>query len=74
MQIPNRTVLSSTSFLFQARPSLHLTHVAFSPNGEEVLLNYSGEHIYLMDVAQGALHFFMYVCGQFCCCNRLYSY
>ncbi|CAM8942425.1 unnamed protein product [Rhodiola kirilowii] len=35
-----------------ARPSLHLTHVAFSPNGEEVLLNYSGEHVYLMDVAR----------------------
>lgn len=32
------------------RPSLHLTHVAFSPDGEEVLLNYSGEHVYLMDV------------------------
>ncbi|KAK9271061.1 hypothetical protein L1049_026650 [Liquidambar formosana] len=32
------------------RPSLHLTHVSFSPNGEEVLLNYSGEHVYLMDV------------------------
>ncbi|XP_060199010.1 protein ALTERED SEED GERMINATION 2 isoform X3 [Lycium barbarum] len=32
------------------RTSLHLTHVAFSPNGEEVLLSYSGEHVYLMDV------------------------
>ncbi|XP_050377111.1 protein ALTERED SEED GERMINATION 2 isoform X2 [Argentina anserina] len=30
--------------------SLHLTHVAFSPDGEEVLLNYSGEHVYLMNV------------------------
>ncbi|CAH9129903.1 unnamed protein product [Cuscuta epithymum] len=30
--------------------SLLLTHVAFSPNGEEVLLSYSGEHVYLMDV------------------------
>ncbi|KAK1554014.1 hypothetical protein Q3G72_006646 [Acer saccharum] len=30
--------------------SVHLTHVAFSPNGEEVLLSYSGEHVYLMDV------------------------
>lgn len=30
--------------------SLHLTHVTFSPNGEEVLLSYSGEHVYLMDV------------------------
>ncbi|XP_052191448.1 protein ALTERED SEED GERMINATION 2 [Diospyros lotus] len=30
--------------------SLHLTHVTFSPNGEEVLMSYSGEHVYLMDV------------------------
>ncbi|KAM7514516.1 hypothetical protein LguiA_004099 [Lonicera macranthoides] len=30
--------------------SWHLTHVAFSPDGEEVLINYSGEHAYLMDV------------------------
>ncbi|XP_057974585.1 protein ALTERED SEED GERMINATION 2 isoform X2 [Malania oleifera] len=29
---------------------LHLTHVTFSPSGEEVLLSYSGEHVYLMDV------------------------
>ncbi|KZV43363.1 WD and tetratricopeptide repeats protein 1 [Dorcoceras hygrometricum] len=29
--------------------SLHLTHVTFSPNGEEILLSYSGEHVYLMD-------------------------
>ncbi|KAL3830395.1 hypothetical protein ACJIZ3_019197 [Penstemon smallii] len=33
-----------------SRSSLHLTHVTFSPNGEEVLLSYSGEHVYLMDV------------------------
>ncbi|MCO5581572.1 hypothetical protein L7F22_035460 [Adiantum nelumboides] len=32
------------------RSSLHLTHVTFSPNGLEVLLSYSGEHVYLMDV------------------------
>ncbi|KAJ6954648.1 hypothetical protein NC652_006174 [Populus alba x Populus x berolinensis] len=30
--------------------SLHLTHVRFSPNGDEVLLSYSGEHVYLMNV------------------------
>uniref|UniRef100_A0A6N2LZ32 Uncharacterized protein n=1 Tax=Salix viminalis TaxID=40686 RepID=A0A6N2LZ32_SALVM len=30
--------------------SLHLTHVTFSPNGDEVLLSYSGEHVYLMNV------------------------
>lgn len=37
----------------QGRSSMHLTHVAFSPNGEEVLLSYSGEHVYLMDVNPG---------------------
>ena len=37
----------------QNRPSLHLTHVTFSPNGCEVLLSYSGEHVYLMDVNFG---------------------
>lgn len=40
----------------QVRSSLHLTHVAFSPNGEEVLLSYSGEHVYLMDVDHGILN------------------
>ncbi|CAI9116186.1 OLC1v1017273C2 [Oldenlandia corymbosa var. corymbosa] len=34
----------------RGRSSLHLTHVTFSPNSEEVLLSYSGEHVYLMDV------------------------
>ncbi|GKV09451.1 hypothetical protein SLEP1_g20950 [Rubroshorea leprosula] len=29
---------------------MQLTHVTFSPSGEEVLLSYSGEHVYLMDV------------------------
>ncbi|GMH00218.1 hypothetical protein Nepgr_002057 [Nepenthes gracilis] len=36
----------------RGRSSLHLTHVTFSPNGEEVLISYSGEHVYLMDVKQ----------------------
>ncbi|KAK8971352.1 hypothetical protein KSP40_PGU010050 [Platanthera guangdongensis] len=35
------------------RSSLHLTHVAFSPYGDELLLSYSGEHTYLMDVSLG---------------------
>ncbi|KAG0487038.1 hypothetical protein HPP92_009133 [Vanilla planifolia] len=35
------------------RSSLHLTHVTFSPNGDELLLSYSGEHAYLMDVNHG---------------------
>ncbi|XVE55581.1 hypothetical protein DITRI_Ditri03aG0170500 [Diplodiscus trichospermus] len=34
----------------RGRSSLHLTHVTFSPDGEEVLLSYSGEHVYLMDI------------------------
>ncbi len=38
---------------FQGRQGLHLTHVKFSPNGEEILLNYGGEHVYLMDVDHG---------------------
>lgn len=47
----------------QGRSSLHMTHVAFSPNGEEVLLSYSGEHVYLMDVNPGMqlrLYSFLY--------------
>ncbi|EPS64348.1 hypothetical protein M569_10433 [Genlisea aurea] len=36
--------------------SLHLTHVAFSPNGEEVLLSYSGEYVYLMDATASTNH------------------
>ncbi|XVF36615.1 hypothetical protein REPUB_Repub19eG0072400 [Reevesia pubescens] len=41
----------------RVRSSLNLTHVTFSPNGEEVLLSYSGEHVYLMDInhASGSL-------------------
>ncbi|WRX29900.1 WD40 repeat - like 10 [Theobroma cacao] len=38
----------------RGRSSLHLTHVTFSPNGEEVLLSYGGEHVYLMDVNHAA--------------------
>ncbi|MBA0567729.1 hypothetical protein Golob_005272 [Gossypium lobatum] len=39
----------------RGRSSLHLTHVTFSPNGEEVLLSYSGEHVYLMDINHGVV-------------------
>lgn len=42
-----------TFYSLQGRSSLHLTHVTFSPNGEEVLLSYSGEHVYLMNVNSG---------------------
>jgi len=45
------------SFL-QGHPSLHLTHVTFSPDGHEVLLSYSGEHAYLMNVNQGKVYRF----------------
>ena len=38
---------------FQGYPSVHLTHVTFSPDGDEVLLSYSGEHVYLMNVNHG---------------------
>lgn len=40
-------------FSLQSRSGLHLTHVTFSPNGQEVLLSYSGEHVYLMDANSG---------------------
>ncbi|GLT93742.1 hypothetical protein SLE2022_115180 [Rubroshorea leprosula] len=36
--------------LSDSKPQMQLTHVTFSPSGEEVLLSYSGEHVYLMDV------------------------
>ncbi|XP_068641447.1 protein ALTERED SEED GERMINATION 2-like isoform X2 [Aristolochia californica] len=38
----------------RGRSTLHLTHVTFSPNGEEVLVSYSGEHVYLMDANLGS--------------------
>ncbi|XP_065880509.1 protein ALTERED SEED GERMINATION 2 isoform X2 [Euphorbia lathyris] len=34
----------------RGRSGLHLTHVTFNPSGDEVLLSYSGEHVYLMNV------------------------
>ncbi|KAL5777330.1 hypothetical protein ACOSP7_010256 [Xanthoceras sorbifolium] len=46
------------------RSSLHLTHVAFSPNGEEVLLSYSGEHVYLMDVNHAGRSSMQYSVGD----------
>ncbi|KAL5982354.1 hypothetical protein ACLOJK_016425 [Asimina triloba] len=48
----------------RGRSSLHLTHVTFSPNGEEVLLSYSGEHVYLMDVNVGGESCMTYRCGD----------
>ncbi|XP_021740316.1 WD and tetratricopeptide repeats protein 1-like isoform X2 [Chenopodium quinoa] len=48
----------------RGRSSLHLTHVTFSPNGEEVLTSYSGEHVYLMDLKQGGENSMQYTCGD----------
>ncbi|XP_039050019.1 WD and tetratricopeptide repeats protein 1-like isoform X1 [Hibiscus syriacus] len=48
----------------RGRSSLHLTHVAFSPNGEEVLLSYSGEHVYLMDINHASESLTQYTSGD----------
>ncbi|XP_010266423.1 PREDICTED: WD and tetratricopeptide repeats protein 1 [Nelumbo nucifera] len=48
----------------RGRSSLHLTHVTFSPNDEEVLLSYSGEHVYLMDVNLGGESVIKYTVGD----------
>ncbi|KAA3454219.1 WD repeat protein iqw1-like [Gossypium australe] len=48
----------------RGRSSLHLTHVTFSPNGEEVLLSYSGEHVYLMDVNHASGSSMQYTSGD----------
>ncbi|XP_015071375.1 WD and tetratricopeptide repeats protein 1 isoform X2 [Solanum pennellii] len=48
----------------RGRSNLHMTHVAFSPNGEEVLLSYSGEHVYLMDVNPAYRNSISYTSGD----------
>ncbi|XVF39609.1 hypothetical protein PTKIN_Ptkin01aG0047400 [Pterospermum kingtungense] len=48
----------------RGRSSLHLTHVTFSPNGEEVLLSYSGEHVYLMDINHASGSSMQYTSGD----------
>lgn len=48
----------------RGQSSLHLTHVTFSPNGEEILISYSGEHVYLMDLKQGSENAMQYICGD----------
>ncbi|XP_017645924.1 protein ALTERED SEED GERMINATION 2-like [Gossypium arboreum] len=48
----------------RGRSSLHLTHVTFSPNGEEVLLSYSGEHVYLMDINHASGSVMQYTSGD----------
>ncbi|XP_057427167.1 protein ALTERED SEED GERMINATION 2 [Lotus japonicus] len=44
----------------RGHPSLHLTHVTFSPDGHEVLLSYSGEHVYLMNVNNAGVNELQY--------------
>ncbi|KAL8159238.1 LOW QUALITY PROTEIN: hypothetical protein V2J09_000775 [Rumex salicifolius] len=44
--------------------NLHVTHVGFSPNGEEVVISYIGEHVYLFDVNQGASSGEQYTSGD----------
>ncbi|XP_022976302.1 WD and tetratricopeptide repeats protein 1-like [Cucurbita maxima] len=48
----------------RVRQGLHLTHVTFSPNGEEILLSYSGEHVYLMNVNHAGLGTMQYTSGD----------
>ncbi|XP_022982475.1 WD and tetratricopeptide repeats protein 1-like isoform X2 [Cucurbita maxima] len=48
----------------RVRSGLHLTHVTFSPNGEEILLSYSGEHVYLMNVNHAGQSTMQYTSGD----------
>ncbi|CAN1340812.1 Protein ALTERED SEED GERMINATION 2 [Linum perenne] len=48
----------------RGRSSLHLTHVAFSPSGDEVLVSYSGEHVYLMNVNDAGGSSMQYTTGD----------
>ncbi|KAI4307464.1 hypothetical protein L6164_030648 [Bauhinia variegata] len=48
----------------RGHPSLHLTHVTFSPDGDEVLLSYSGEHVYLMNVNHAGENAMQYTSGD----------
>ncbi|KAL2340008.1 hypothetical protein Fmac_007948 [Flemingia macrophylla] len=48
----------------RGHPSLHLTHVTFSPDGHEVLLSYSGEHVYLMNVNYAGVNEMQYASGD----------
>ncbi|KAK2445509.1 Transducin/WD40 repeat superfamily protein [Trifolium repens] len=48
----------------RGHPSLHLTHVTFSPDGSEVLLSYSGEHVYLMNVNNAGANEVQYTSGD----------
>ncbi|MED6172781.1 Protein ALTERED SEED GERMINATION 2 [Stylosanthes scabra] len=48
----------------RGHPSLHLTHVTFGPDGDEVLLSYSGEHVYLMNVNHAGVNEMQYNSGD----------
>ncbi|XP_015571581.1 protein ALTERED SEED GERMINATION 2 isoform X4 [Ricinus communis] len=48
----------------RGRSGLHLTHVTFSPSGDEVLLSYSGEHVYLMNVNHAGGSSMQYTTGD----------
>ncbi|XP_057533698.1 protein ALTERED SEED GERMINATION 2 isoform X2 [Amaranthus tricolor] len=48
----------------RGRSRLHLTHVTFSLDGDEILMSYSGEHVYLMDLNQGSGNAMRYTCGD----------
>ena len=50
---PKPSFPSLRSMLQQGRSNLHITHVAFSPDGDEALVSYSGEHVYLFDLHRG---------------------
>ncbi|CAI7797754.1 unnamed protein product, partial [Closterium sp. NIES-54] len=55
----------------QGRSGLHLTHVAFSANGEEALLSYSGEHVYLFDLDRATLPSMIYTPADVAASHRL---
>ncbi|XP_012067963.1 WD and tetratricopeptide repeats protein 1 isoform X2 [Jatropha curcas] len=48
----------------RVRSGLHLTHVGFSPSGDEVLVSYSGEHVYLMNVNHAGGSAMQYTSGD----------
>ncbi|GJP83485.1 hypothetical protein CLOP_g13631 [Closterium sp. NIES-67] len=55
----------------QGRSGLHLTHVAFSANGDEALLSYSGEHVYLFDLDRATIPSMVYTPADVASSHRL---
>ncbi|RYR42055.1 hypothetical protein Ahy_A08g038501 isoform B [Arachis hypogaea] len=67
MHLSDRMLKGSINAIFLhhwGHPSLHLTHVTFGPDGDEVLLSYSGEHVYLMNVNHAGLNDMQYTSGD----------